>query len=117
MDCCDNKLDFCIQQGETWTRQITWDIDGTPVNITAYTGRMFLKRDYSDSAAAFELTTGNGRIILTTPASGVFTLSISATLTDTLSGEYVYDLEMESGSGAVTVLLRGVISVLPSVTK
>lgn len=114
---CDNRLDFTIQQGETWTRQITWDIDGTAVNITGYTGRMYLKRDYTDTATAFELTTGNGRITLTTPASGIFTLSISSTSTDTLSGEYVYDLEMESGGGVVTVLLRGSISVLPSVTK
>lgn len=98
-DCIDNRVDFCINQGATWTRQVTWDIDGTPVNITGYAARMYLKRAFSDVTAAFELTTANSRIVLTTPLSGVFTMTITDEDTDLLSGEYLYDLELESGAG------------------
>lgn len=111
-----NLHDFTINQGETFTKVITWkDSGGTLINLTGYTARMYLRRKISDAAAALILTTENGRIALG-GAAGTITLTITATDTSSLEANYVYDLELVSGV-YVKRLLQGTITVDPEVTK
>lgn len=115
-----NKYDMSgnnsIKQGETFAKQITWnDGAGSPINLTGYTARMHLKRAVTDTIAVFELTTSNSRISLGGTA-GTITLSITASDTATLSGDYVYDLELVNGSN-VKRLLQGKIKIDAEVTK
>lgn len=103
---------FTIDQGATWNRQITWEGQ----NITGFTARMYLKRSRDDVASALQLTTENSRIVLTTPASGLLTLTLTAAQTEALTGSYVYDLELVNGA-TVTRLLQGIIAINENVTK
>ena len=111
-----NVYNFIIKQGETFSKVITWnESDGSPINLTSYTARMFLKRAVTDTTSLFDLTTVNSRIALG-GAAGTITLSVSATDTASLSGEYVYDLELVNGS-VVKRLLQGRVKVDDEVTK
>jgi hypothetical protein len=106
---------FTIESGATFSRVITWKIDGNPVNLYGYTAR--LKAATTPRANyLLELTTENGGITLGAEA-GTITLSMSATQTDKLrTGKYVYDLELVSQS-TVTRLLQGEVTVSANVTK
>ena len=93
---------------------MTWyDSSNTGIDLTGYSARMSLKRAYADASAAFSLTTANSRISLT--SGGVITLSVTASDTASLSGSYVYDLELVNGS-AVVRLIQGTITIDPEVT-
>lgn len=107
------KKDIVIEQGATFTWVNTW----VGVNITGYTIRMQVRSDASSSVKVLDLSTTTGEIVLTTPASGVFTVTVSATATAALTpGNYVYDLEMVNGS-TVTRLLEGKCTVSAEVTR
>lgn len=112
------SYDITIEQGATFTRQMTVTQNGSAWNITGYTVRMQIRSDPASSTIILTCSTGSdGRIVLTTPASGIFTITISAATTATLTaGEYVYDLELESAS-VVTRLLEGRCMISAEVTK
>ena len=111
-----NVYNFTINQGETFSKLITWrDSAGALINLTGYTARMDLRRKPTDTSASLSLTTANSRIVLG-GALGTITLSISATDTAGLTGVYVYDLELVNGSN-VKRLLQGQIQIDLEVTK
>lgn len=105
-----------IDAGSNYSLVVTYrDNSGTAINLTGYSAKMQLKRGYADAVASFELSTVNSRITLGGIA-GTITLAISAADTGTLSGKYLYDLEITSGSGYVTRLIEGAVTVSPEVT-
>jgi tRNA threonylcarbamoyladenosine modification (KEOPS) complex Pcc1 subunit len=78
---------------------------------------MQIRSEVDSSTAALSLTTENGRIALGGTA-GTITLTVSATDTAAVTaGEYVYDIELVSGSGTVTRLLQGCFTVDAEVTR
>lgn len=103
---------FNIDAGATWQVTVTW----TGTNLSGFSVRMFMKRNYSDTTAAVELTTANGKIAITDAANGIITLNLTAAETAALSGSYLYDLEYVNGS-TVTRLLEGSVIISPEVTK
>lgn len=130
-------IDFPIQQGETWSRVITWqDPDGTPIDLSTHTGRMQVRLGY-DTPVVLELSTspetGQGSIVLGGTA-GTITLSLTAAQTaslallgapsgsikegdDLIQGKLaLYDLQLDSG-GVVTVLCRGQVCLVREVTR
>lgn len=105
-----------MDQGATWNNQITWNISGSPVNLTGYTARM-QARENIDSTPLFSWTSTGGQLVLG-GAAGTITLNISAATTAGYSdGLYLYDLELESGSGVVTRLLEGNFTINAEVTR
>lgn len=107
-----------INQGANLSLEIALkNQDQTPVNLTGYVARMQLRTSYVSPNIALELTTENGRLIIT-PLSGIITLSLSATTTAALAAKkYVYDLEIVSSTGFVTRVLQGEAIVSPEVTR
>lgn len=105
-----------LEQGSTFGLTITYkDSNGTAINLTGYTARMTLRRNYEDSSL-IDLTTENGRIALGGSA-GTVTLSIAAGDTAALpSVEGVYDLELVSGD-IVDKLLAGTFTIAREVTR
>ncbi len=104
-----SQANFTVRQGDTFTRTVTiTDADGLPVNITGATLTLHVRAKGAsvDAIAAPTLT-------LTTPASGIATLVISATLTATLSAAttYLYEIEMVESGGAITTPLEGLLYV------
>lgn len=112
------KLDLVIEQGATFRRELIWkDAEGAPINLIGYTARMQIRERVSATAILTELTTANGRIVLT-PAQGKLTLELSATLTDALTyPAAVYDLEVVAADGSITRLLQGNVLIEGSVTR
>lgn len=104
------------EQGATFQRNLLWQSNGVPTDLTGYTARMQVRTDYASTAIIVELTTENNRISLGGVA-GTIALTIPATITAALTpAVYVYDLELISGS-IVYRLVQGKFSVSPEVTK
>lgn len=111
-----NTYNMLIKQGSSFSKVITWnDEEGEPFDLTGYTAKMQIRKTIRDEDVSLELTTENGRISIV-GAEGKITLSIAATDTEDLSGNYVYDLELVDGA-FVERLLQGSISVDPEVTR
>lgn len=87
----------------------------TPVDLAGYTARMSVK-DAEGGTEFLRLDTSNSRITLDNTAKTI-TLLADATVTAAITDLYgVYDLELVSATGVVTVLLSGAVTVIPEVT-
>ena len=110
------SYDFTIEQGATFNLLMTWKIDNIAVNLSGYTARLQARIDVDETDTILSLTTGSG--ITLGGAAGTITLNQSATQTAVLpKGEYVYDLELQSGGGVVTRLLQGELNISAEVTR
>lgn len=109
------KYNMICPQGATFSKRLTWTISDEPVDLTGYTARMQAKVDYKRSCdPIFTLTTENGGIAL--DDEGNIDLLIDSDVTeDFVAKEYVYDLELDSGS-EVYRIVEGKFIVTPEVT-
>lgn len=107
-----------IEQGATFRLNLLWkDSAGSPVNLTGYTARMQVRRRYNDPDILLNFTTENGAIVLG-GAAGTIQVTGLATVTDDIPAKpSVYDLELVSGSGFVTRLIEGSVTITPEVTR
>lgn len=110
------KYNMVCPQGATFTKQLTYTIDDVPVNLTGYTARMQVRDTHSSTAIVVELTTENTRISLG-GSLGTIMLTIPASVTtDIAAKEYVYDLELVSGTNVYRIV-EGKFLVTPEVTR
>ena len=110
------KYNIVCPQGATFNQQLTWTIDGTPVDLTFYTARMQIREKYISAVYELNLTTENGGIVLG-GEDGTVSITISSVDTSSIiAKEYVYDLELDSG-GEVTRIIEGKFIVTPEVTR
>ena len=102
-----------IDQGASFTSDVTVkDANGNPFNLAGYTARAKLAKGYASTRTRTDFIT----TIASDAASGVVTLTLSATQTSALEDtRYVYDLEIQTGD-VVTRVIEGVISVRPQVS-
>lgn len=106
------------EEGATFSRTITWrDSNEALVNLSGFTARMQVRPTIDDDqTAVLALTTENGRILLG-GTSGTVTLTVTSGDMNIAEGQYVYDLEMVSGTSTVTRLVQGTFVVNGEVTK
>jgi hypothetical protein len=106
-----------IDQGATWSVVVTYkDSTGAAINLTGYTAAMQVRQQYSSADADLTLTSPSGGIVIT-GATGVVTITMTATQTAALEeGYYVYDVELTSGSYKDR-LIQGQLTVAPEVTR
>lgn len=110
------KYNIVCPQGSTYSQQFTYSIDDVPVDLTTYTARMQVREKYTSKTSVIDLTTENGGITLG-GENGTIDIYISSAVTElTISKDYVYDLELISGS-TVTRLIEGKFIVTPEVTR
>jgi hypothetical protein len=113
------RYDIRIEQGADWSIALDLtDSTGGVVNLTDYTAK-FTGRMFDDNTSSVIILTSNPPAgIVITPATGHIVLSLTAAQTALLSfSEAVYDLQITSISGIVTVLLRGNLFLIRSVTR
>lgn len=116
MTVIPGNYDFTIYQGSSFSKVITWrDGANNVMNLTGYTARMQIRQRLTGDIL-IELTTANGRISLGGTA-GTITLEISAADTSAITLDGVYDLELVSGSGIVSRLLQGSVTLSKEVTR
>ena len=110
------RYNITVYKGTTFQLSPVWKVDNLPVNLTGYTAIMQV-RQFTDSAVLVELSTTNGRIVIT-PALGQVALTLTAAQTAALaSGNYQYDLNLTSPAGIVYKILQGAFVILDSVTQ
>jgi hypothetical protein len=107
-----------LDQGATFERLITVrNSDDSLVDLNGYTARMHIRLEFDDDNFIALLTTENGRIVLGGSDGTVF-LTLPPEVTSILRRDCVYDLELiETVSGKVYRLLRGMVRVSGEVTR
>lgn len=103
------KLNLQVEQNATYKKRFIWrDKNRRAINLQSYTALMQIRSDYNSTAIAYELSTENGRIELT--SGGVVDLTIPASATKTMQAG-VYDVLLIAPDGTSTRLVEGKIVV------
>ena len=111
-----------MEQGATFSQELTWKIDKNPVDLSGYSARMQVRGSGSgnriSTRLALSLTSEAGDITLGGSA-GTILIEISASDASNVipAGKYFYDLELESPNGEVTRLLKGTFNVVAEMTR
>ena len=104
---------FILEQGATFARTLTVKENNSAMDLTGYSvaSKMRSTHDSGTVVGTFTCTISNA-------SGGVITMALTASVTAAIEeGIYVYDLEITSGSGTVTRLLQGEVTVNPEVTR
>lgn len=107
-----------IEQGATYRHTLYWkDATGLPIDLTACTAKMQIRATVDSSPVICELSTVNGRLILTA-AEGKIELVVPNSITKALKPiTAVYDLEVTFTNGDVVRLIEGSVVVKAEVTR
>lgn len=104
---------FTLEQGTTFSKEITVKQDGTAINLTGYGARSQMRSTHDSSSIALSFTAS-----VSNASAGKITISATDSQTSAIEeGIYVYDVEMESSGGVVTRLIQGRVTVTPEVTR
>ena len=108
------KANLVIDQGSTFSADLNLtDENGNVLDLNGYTANSQIRKWYTSSNPAASFTT------TINVSSGVITLSLTANQSSNLvSGRYVYDVELnDTGSGEVSRIVEGIVTVTPQVTR
>jgi hypothetical protein len=108
------KYNLVADQATTFTFQFTVATDGTPWNLTGYTGTLTVRPFLGSTTTTLLATTANGKMVFNN-AAGRVTVTFNSTETNIVPNRYVYDLVLDSGAEE-TRLLEGKFIVTPGVT-
>ncbi len=109
------RYNITAYQGATYDLNLTWTIGGSAVNLTNYTAAMQVRTTPAATATIFSLTNGTGITLGGTAGTIAITIDSEAMGAAT-AGQYVYDLELDSGS-TVTRLIQGTFQIQAEVTR
>ncbi len=104
---------FIIDQGATFTRQLTVKDNDSAMDLTGYSvaSKMRSTHDSSTVVGTFTCTISDA-------ANGKITMQMTNSTTAAIEeGMYVYDLEITASSGTVTRIMEGRVTVNPEVTR
>lgn len=109
------RNNFSAEEGATFRTSFTITIaeSGLPWDLTGFSARMQVRRNYSSTDTLLNLSSDNG--ITLGDAAG--TIDIEVLNLQVSQGSYVYDFELESAGGEIWRVLTGRFSVAPNVTK
>jgi len=104
---------FIMEQGATFTRQLTVKENNDALNLTGYSVASLMRSTHDSSTVV-----GTFTCTISNAVGGIINMSMTASITGAIEeGMYVYDLEITSGAGTITRLLEGEITVNPEVTR
>ena len=103
---------FIMEQGATFTRQLTVKENGSAMNLTGYSVASLMRSTHDSS-----IVVGTFTCTISNASGGIISMSMTPAVTGAVEeGIYVYDLEITSSSGTVTRLIQGEVTVTPEVT-
>lgn len=109
-------FDITAYQGADYDQSFTVTQGGTALNWSGYSARMQVREAADATATLLSLTNGSG--ITLGGTAGTIDLAISNAQSAAIaSGSYAYDLELISGSSAITRILQGSFNVVGNVTR
>ena len=104
---------FIMEQGATFTRTLTVKENGSAMNLTGYSVASLMRSTHDSGTVV-----GTFTCTISNASGGVITMVMTSSVTGAIEeGIYVYDIEIASGSGTVTRLMEGEITVNPEVTR
>jgi len=106
------KANLKIDQGADFSTSITLtDDDGNALNLSGYTGAGQIRKYYTSTTAVdFDVSVSAN--------TGTVSLSLSSNTSNAMnSGRYVYDIELTDGSGVVSRIMEGIVTITPGVTR
>lgn len=105
--------------GDTWAAVFYWRQESRePFNLTGYTARMMLRKQFESPAPAVSLSTNSGGgISIDGPAGKIFCTLTPEQTSALLASPYLYDLELTSPAGTVTTLAAGRFEVQRDVSR
>jgi hypothetical protein len=111
------QYDIVVEQGSGFSLALSYEApEGSPIDFTGSTARMYVREKFSSSATLVELTTANGRITL--GSNGSIGLSLTAAVTAALHFDRaVYDLEIVPPTGEPYKIIRGNVFLKREVTR
>lgn len=110
MSCTTATYDICVDQGADLSIPITV----TGLTLTGATAEMDIREYTSSPSAILELSTANGKIIV---SGQTITINISDTETVLFNKQYVYDLFVTTSDTKRHKILVGKIITNLSVTR
>jgi hypothetical protein len=106
-----------IEQGSTFSLSINWtDSAGDTIDLTTYTARMKGRAD-NESDVLFSWTDATEITLAATNPNVLITIDATTTAGYTAPLLGVYDLELVSGSGVVSKILKGRLRIDREVTR
>lgn len=107
------KANLAIYQGDDYAATVTvTDGDtGQPADLTGYLAQAQIRAGYADSKPDVLVE------IQTAIAGSTVALTIPAAETQTLAGNYLWDLQLISPAGTTTTILAGTVSAASEVTR
>jgi hypothetical protein len=95
------------QQGATFTRTMTWSIDGVAVDITNYTAAMQVRASYSSTSSALSLvsTSGATKVINSATVSSNIATVTTATNHGLTSGSTITLFNLTASSGSIKYIV------------
>ena len=104
---------FIIEQGATFSRQLTVKENSSALNLTGYSVASLMRSTHDSSTVA-----GTFTCTISSATGGIINMTMTPAVTGAIEeGMYVYDLEIVSGSGTITRLIEGEVTVTPEVTR
>ena len=106
------KLNYKITRGDDFADQVTIKENGVAVDVSArtYTAQVRSTKDSTTVVATMSID-------MASAATGVVGYSVADTVTDDLSGQYVWDFQQVSAAGVTRTLMGGTFFVDPDVTR
>ena len=115
IQCLPQNIDYELWQGDTFAPgTITATVSGTPINFTGYAATMEIRNAISNDVSLTLTSTPAAGITLT--SLGVITITLTASQTNALLGEYNYDLQITNTSNEIRTYTYGSITVKNDVT-
>jgi hypothetical protein len=113
------QYDMVAPVGATFQRAVVWRAQNKdPIDITGYDCVLSIKRKKTDQVALLTLTSTPAAGIAIGGTDGTVGITITAAQTEALGvGTFVYDLELDDGSGVITRLIEGTVEVTRGVTS
>lgn len=108
---------FTLDQGATWNLEVLYkDSAGAVINLTGYDAALQIRKAYDTDEPVLELDSDGNGIVITANLGKLAITASAADTADIAPGDYVYDLEISSGS-VVTRIIQGTVHVSPEVTR
>lgn len=106
--------DISIVRGDDYKLVVTLSNGVTPFDLTGYTAKAQIR---PTTAVSAPLTAEFTCTIVAPATDGVIELTLSHTVTETLTGNGYWDLQITDGTGWVTTIVSGAVTMVPDVTR
>ena len=110
------QVNFLCPQGSTFSKRIKYSIDDIPVDLGGYSARLQVRPTHYSEEIILDISSFGG--ISLGGSAGTIDLFVDSFITEDFpTGNFVYDLELESSGGIVNRLIEGSFIVTPEVTR